>query len=106
MQFLTVLSLVGLALANLDPAFEAPRELISRDLDLSKRACVANGCRCDSRNRQMTVCGACKWTNTDTYVVTTNRVLTNIYECNPSGGCCSYGHGSDCNTGSGRCNVY
>lgn len=58
----------------------------------SKRSCTYNGCKCAKGFPQGQYCG---W----------GTVVTNLgsggdfedaYECNPSGGCCDYGHRDDC----------
>ncbi len=114
MRVSILLSLIPLALAIATPEdtkapFEvaAPIEeaaLEARDLEpLDKRACTGS-CKCVSGLRQGQYCGACKWKGN--YVITSGRVLNHVYECSPSGACCSYGKGSDCNTGSGRCGPY
>ena len=72
---------------------------------LNKRACSYNGCKCNSRGKQLTVCGNCVWSDTGKYVVTSKRKNNHIYECSPSGSCCDYGVGSDCGSGSARCKV-
>ncbi|KAJ0162089.1 hypothetical protein CTA2_5131 [Colletotrichum tanaceti] len=55
---------------------------------LEKRACNYNGCKCKPA-----------------YVVTTKRVSNHIFECSPSGNCCSYGYASDCGGSGARCRV-
>ncbi|KAF6828037.1 mold-specific M46 protein [Colletotrichum plurivorum] len=70
---------------------------------VEKRACKENGCKCNSRGKQLTICGACVWTDTKMYAITTKRVDSHIYECSPGGKCCDYGYAKDCGTGSGRC---
>lgn len=80
------------------------RDLVAEADPLAKRACVSNGCKCVKGLRQGQYCGACKWKGD--YVISAKRTLNHIYECSPSGGCCSYGRASDCNTGSGRCGPY
>ncbi|KAL0942368.1 uncharacterized protein CTRU02_200254 [Colletotrichum truncatum] len=72
---------------------------------LDKRACTYNGCKCNSRGRQLTVCGNCVWSDTRNYVVTSKRDPKKIYECSKTGRCCVYGGASDCGTGSARCIV-
>ncbi|EUC33383.1 hypothetical protein COCVIDRAFT_49543, partial [Bipolaris victoriae FI3] len=70
---------------------------------LGKRACSYNGCKCNSRGKQLTVCGNCVWSDNNAYVVTTKRVSTHIFECAPNGNCCDYGKASDCGSASARC---
>jgi hypothetical protein len=72
---------------------------------LDKRACSYNGCKCNSRGEQLTVCGNCVWSDTGAVIVTTKRVATHIYECAPDGDCCDYGVASDCGSSSARCLV-
>lgn len=117
MRFTTALSVLLLALhaeATALPdessdaavmAFVEERDITPATNLLDKRACTYNGCKCNSRGKQLTVCGNCVWSDTGKYVVTAKRVNGNIYECSPSGSCCSYGKGSDCGSGSARCKV-
>lgn len=77
--------------------------LDARSEPLEKRACKENGCKCNSRGKQLTICGACIWTDTKKYAITAKRVDNHIYECSPGGKCCDYGYAKDCGTGSGRC---
>ncbi|KAK2019183.1 hypothetical protein LZ32DRAFT_598715 [Colletotrichum eremochloae] len=121
MRFATVLSLFFLAMTaragvpqQAEPYALAERadsdELMAllerkEELGLEKRACSYNGCKCNSRGRQLTVCGNCVWSDNGAYVVTTKRVSNHIFECSPSGGCCSYGYASDCGSSGARCRV-
>ncbi|KAK4169878.1 hypothetical protein QBC43DRAFT_352110 [Cladorrhinum sp. PSN259] len=73
--------------------------------NLTKRACDYNGCKCNSRGRQLTVCGNCVWDDTEAFVVTKKRKLTHIFECSKSGDCCSYGYAKDCGGSSARCKI-
>lgn len=66
------------------------------------RACVANGCKCAIGLKQGVYCGNCV-VGAGTYAVSTKRVRTHAFECNPSGGCCDYGVASDCGKSSARC---
>ncbi|GJC89192.1 hypothetical protein ColLi_12030 [Colletotrichum liriopes] len=75
------------------------------ELSLEKRACNYNGCKCNSRGKQLTVCGNCVWSDNGAYVVTTKRVSNHIFECSPSGNCCSYGYATDCGGSGARCRV-
>ncbi|PKS12438.1 hypothetical protein jhhlp_000644 [Lomentospora prolificans] len=118
MRFSAIASvlLFGLS-ANANPAAEAANELLApveaRGVDpvtpnnplLAKRECIYNGCRCDSRGRQLTVCGNCVWTDTGSYAVTKLRKDNHIYECSPSGDCCDYGVGNDCGSGGAQCKI-
>jgi len=71
--------------------------------ELVPRTCVANGCKCVKGLAQGQYCGNCHFANGD-WVITEKRISDNIYECNPSGGCCDYGKGKDCGKGAGgRC---
>lgn len=70
---------------------------------LEKRACSYNGCKCNSRGKQLTVCGNCVWRNNNTYVVTSMRVNNHSFECSPNGNCCDYGYAKDCGSASARC---
>lgn len=73
-------------------------------LQLEKRACSKNGCKCVKGLRQGQYCGACKWKGN--WVISAKRNLKHVYECSSNGACCDYGTGSDCNTGGGRCGPY
>ncbi|KAK1566279.1 uncharacterized protein LY79DRAFT_572350 [Colletotrichum navitas] len=75
------------------------------ELGLEKRACSYNGCKCNSRGKQLTVCGNCVWSDNGAYVVTTKRVSDHIFECSPDGRCCSYGYAKDCGGSGARCRV-
>ncbi|CRK31248.1 hypothetical protein HYQ45_015324 [Verticillium longisporum] len=70
---------------------------------LEKRACVYNGCRCNSRGRQFRSCGNCVWTNNGEWAISVKRDLTHVYECAPDGNCCDYGYARDCGGASARC---
>ncbi|KAI5839129.1 hypothetical protein DFP73DRAFT_484570 [Morchella snyderi] len=61
--------------------------------ELDKRQCTP-GCSCRVGTVQGQYCGAC-------YAVTSctssqSRCWTDVHECNPQGGCCSYGHRNSC----------
>lgn len=122
MRFTTTLSVLLLALHAEAIAFpgEDPEAAIIPSIEgrdasfddvspasplLTKRACKYNGCKCNSRGKQLTVCGNCVWSDTGKPVVTKKRKNSHIYECSPSGRCCDYGVGSDCGSGSARCKV-
>jgi hypothetical protein len=66
------------------------------------RSCSSNGCVCVKGLKQGVYCGNCV-VGAGTYAVKTKRVVKNAFECNPSGGCCSYGFANDCGTKSARC---
>ncbi|KAK4136075.1 hypothetical protein BT67DRAFT_440226 [Trichocladium antarcticum] len=104
---LTLLSAAAGLASPVDDDAAVPMEArsdIGNPAALHKRACVANGCKCVTGLRQGQYCGACVWKGS--YVITAKRVRNHIYECTPTGGCCSYGRASDCNTGQGRCGPY
>ncbi|KAF6812312.1 hypothetical protein CSOJ01_05182 [Colletotrichum sojae] len=78
--------------------------LDTRGEPIEKRACKENGCKCNSRGKQLTICGACIWTDTKKHAITGQagrqphlRVLAGGAKC------CDYGYAKDCGTGSGRC---
>ncbi|KAL8364962.1 hypothetical protein RB595_003989 [Gaeumannomyces hyphopodioides] len=100
-------SLLGVEARDADePVLE--REVMDLAGKMVKRACdYSVNCKCDSRGKQLTVCGNCRWNSgTGPYVVTRNRKLNHIYECSKDGTkCCSYGPANDCGTSSGRCIV-
>ncbi|KAM0278834.1 hypothetical protein ACHAQH_004910 [Verticillium albo-atrum] len=73
---------------------------------LEKRACVYNGCRCNSRGRQFRSCGNCVWTNNGEWAISVKRDLTHVYECAPDGNCCDYGYARDCGGASARCYLH
>ncbi|KXJ85333.1 hypothetical protein Micbo1qcDRAFT_112340, partial [Microdochium bolleyi] len=70
---------------------------------LTARACVANGCKCKVGLPQGQYCGNCVLRSDGSWAITAKRVSTHIYECNPSGGCCSYGYAGDCGGLNARC---
>ncbi|KAK3990408.1 hypothetical protein QBC44DRAFT_307510 [Cladorrhinum sp. PSN332] len=114
MHFSTAISLLsivaGLAVAAPGPEAESlalpvPFVEVDESGSLTKRACSYNGCKCNSRGKQLTVCGNCVWSDNNAYVVTTKRVSNHIFECSPSGSCCSYGYAKDCGSASARCKV-
>ncbi|KAF6794664.1 hypothetical protein CSOJ01_13613 [Colletotrichum sojae] len=70
--------------------------------ELAGRACTYNGCQCVSGLSQGVYCVNCV-VGAGTYAVKTKRVRTHAFECNSSGGCCSYGVASDCGTSRARC---
>ncbi|KAK4463928.1 hypothetical protein QBC42DRAFT_57507 [Cladorrhinum samala] len=117
MHFSTVISLLsivaGVAVAapggevESSPALPVPfvEPEVEEAANLTKRACSYNGCKCNSRKKQLTVCGNCVWSDNGAYVVTTKRKADHIFECSPSGNCCDYGYASDCGSASARCKV-
>ncbi len=70
---------------------------------LAARACNYNGCKCNSRGKQLTVCGNCRWLDKREFVVTKKRVQDHIFECSPKGDCCDYGFAKDCGGKKARC---
>ncbi|KAI1841410.1 hypothetical protein JX265_007441 [Neoarthrinium moseri] len=62
------------------------------DVPLAKRACKSNGCKC-AKVKQGQYCGMC---DAVTVAGTGGNFHTDIYECNPQGGCCWYGPSSTC----------
>lgn len=90
-----------LAVGEIQPGVEARGEVLGGHL--KKRACVANGCKCDSRGKQFHSCGNCVWTNNGAWVVTKKRVANHIFECAPNGDCCDYGAADDCGGPNARC---
>lgn len=88
-----------------------PRDDISMDahsdleaLPLEKRACTANGCKCRSGFAGV-YCAQC--VSGGSYIVTDighPSSLSDVYQCDGSGGCCDYGKASACASGAtGRC---
>ncbi len=61
--------------------------------DLTKRACKNNGCKCKVRTPQGQYCGRC---SAVTDRGTNGWYTRDIFECNPEGGCCTYGLNTDC----------
>lgn len=61
-------------------------------MPIEKRACKYNGCTCQ-KVQQGQYCGWCAAVLT---AGTGGNFHTDIYECNPSGGCCWYGPSSTC----------
>ena len=100
-----VLALVAEVSEPQTGAFELAER--SNIVDVTKRACNANGCKCDTtkpRKPQGQFCGGCKWSD-GSYVITKKRVISHVYECNKNGGCCDYGFAKDCegDKPGGRC---
>jgi hypothetical protein len=95
----TVLGLLNAgALALPDPAAAAVAEpdAAATELDLEERAgCKKVGCNCVGAH-QGQYCGYCA-------AVRGNYVWDSVYECNPSGGCCSYGYRKSCHNVAGPC---
>lgn len=72
---------------------------------LDLRSCTYNGCECNSRGEQLTVCGNCVWNDGAGYIVTTKRVGNHIFECSLTDSCRDYGVARDCGTASARCKI-
>ncbi|KAL2265828.1 hypothetical protein VTJ83DRAFT_6928 [Remersonia thermophila] len=117
MQLSLALTLLTAALGLASPVedvFPAPQAIaetreVARDLSaanplVEKRACTANGCKCMKGLRQGQYCGNCVWKGS--WVITAKRNANHVYECNPQGGCCSYGAASDCGSLKARCGPY
>ncbi|KAL1868444.1 hypothetical protein VTK73DRAFT_3652 [Phialemonium thermophilum] len=95
-----------LAIAEIEPGVsEREFEATKAALKLKGRACVYNGCRCDSRGKQFHSCGNCVWTSNGAWVITKKRVADHIFECAPNGDCCDYGYAKDCGTSGARCYI-
>lgn len=90
MHFTTVISNLLLALnvgATALPS-ENPADLVAdaverRDVTpatplLEKRACNYNGCKCNSRGQQLTVCGSCIWPNTGASLSEVSRLSSGV----------------------------
>ncbi|OLN86680.1 hypothetical protein CCHL11_03855 [Colletotrichum chlorophyti] len=92
--------LIALAASSAHAFAKEPREALPAEL--SGRACTYNGCQCVSGLSQGVYCGNCV-VGAGTYAVRTKRVRNHAFECNSSGGCCSYGAASDCGTSRARC---
>ncbi|KAK4443788.1 hypothetical protein QBC34DRAFT_416359 [Podospora aff. communis PSN243] len=106
MRFSLVLLALPAAMALAEPPTEGatPVDSVREPRSLTGRACVYNGCKCDTtRNRkpQGQFCGGCRWPD-GAYVITAKRDNTHVYECSPSGSCCDYGFARDCGN-NGRC---
>jgi len=61
--------------------------------DLEKRACRKNGCKCKKGTKQGQYCGLC---DAVTAAGSGGFFTRDIFECNPSGGCCDYGTSTVC----------
>ncbi|KAL0937327.1 mold-specific m46 protein [Colletotrichum truncatum] len=85
------------------PVFEELVEKRDGPFSLQKRECKYNGCKCNSRGLQLTICGACKYADTKKYAISAKRVDNHIYECSPGGKCCDYGYAKDCGKSNQRC---
>jgi hypothetical protein len=74
--------------------------LEARDGVLEKRACMYNGCQCRSGMKQGQYCYGC---NVVPNVGDTNAWNTPyngwVFECSPSGKCCTYGPRTSCKGG-------
>lgn len=100
MRLSLVLSLASLALATANP--EPAADLLTRDSELTRRDCKANGCKCVSGLTAGIYCGNCV-VGAGTYAIKSKRVESHVYQCNASGGCCDYGAASDCGGKNARC---
>ncbi|KFY64815.1 hypothetical protein V496_03006 [Pseudogymnoascus sp. VKM F-4515 (FW-2607)] len=63
---------------------------------LEKRACEKNGCKCAKNTPQGAYCGLCE------EVTESGKggfYTRDIFECSPSGSCCSYGAATVCKSG-------
>ncbi|RJE21109.1 hypothetical protein PHISCL_06543 [Aspergillus sclerotialis] len=58
---------------------------------LDKRACRNVGCKCAKGTKQGQYCGI-----SSAVTVLGSGGIEDIYECNSSGGCCSYGPADKC----------
>ncbi|KAI5842358.1 hypothetical protein BZA05DRAFT_449140 [Tricharina praecox] len=85
-------------------------QLLRRDAapapELSKRACINNGCKCYPVSNPGVYCWGCGYITdvgrTSAYPGTDYRDWA--FECNTRGGCCAYGPSSKCNNGdTGTC---
>lgn len=86
------------------PAKERGR-LAPQGLDLTKRACSYNGCTCQSGYAGV-YCANCVGSDGEYVVIElgSSGSISDVYQCNGSGGCCDYGYASDCANGAtGRC---
>ena len=73
-------------------------------VELAPRACDPNGCKCVKGLPQGQYCGNCVLTkDLNTWVISKKRVNNHVFECNPRGGCCSYGYAKDCGGPKARC---
>jgi hypothetical protein len=105
-------SAIILLLASVAAAVSLDHPVAARDAEvearealpvqLTPRSCTSNGCKCVSGLTQGVYCGNCV-VGAGTYAIKTKRVATHAFDCNPTGGCCSYGYASDCGTKSARC---
>ena len=119
MRFSVLISLIPLAAAVTTPVdTRAPAAVaepadgenlvaVARDLlPLEKRDCDP-GCKCVKGLRQGQYCGTCRLNGgTGAYVISSGRVAGNVYECAPTGKCCTYGRANDCGRGDDRCGPY
>lgn len=106
MKLLPLLLFTSLPLAiSLNSQQQPESDIEAHDASPAKlfeRSCSSNGCACVKGLKQGVYCGNCV-VGAGTYAVKTKRVAKDAFECNPSGGCCSYGVASDCGTKSARC---
>ncbi|KFZ15652.1 hypothetical protein V502_05485 [Pseudogymnoascus sp. VKM F-4520 (FW-2644)] len=78
---------------NVQAKIRHDQGLMNRGLDtasagLEKRACEKNGCKCAKNTPQGAYCGLCKAVTESGKGAFYTR---DIFECSPSGACCSYG---------------
>ncbi|KAK6860166.1 hypothetical protein PG990_012532 [Apiospora arundinis] len=67
-------------------------DLAANDLPLEKRACTGS-CKCAKGTKRGQYCGMCSQV---LYSGSGFDYANDIFECNPDGGCCSYGKSSTC----------
>ncbi|OBT69348.1 hypothetical protein VE03_01063 [Pseudogymnoascus sp. 23342-1-I1] len=92
---------VGDAPLDVQAKIRRDQDLMDRGLDvpgvdLEKRACEKNGCKCAKDTPQGAYCGLCE------AVIDSGDggfYTRDIFECSPSGSCCSYGSTIVCKSG-------
>lgn len=105
MRLINLLTLAGAALTAATPIQEpASADVLPREAlpaELFARQCTA-GCSCVRGLPAGVYCGNCV-VGAGTFAVSSGRNRRHAYQCNASGGCCSYGAANDCGTSSARC---
>ncbi|KAK8016403.1 hypothetical protein PG993_014592 [Apiospora rasikravindrae] len=71
---------------------DASNEIVAMNLPLEKRACTGS-CKCAKGTKRGQYCGMCSQV---LYSGSGFDYQNDIFECNPEGGCCSYGKSSTC----------
>jgi len=85
-----IASIVGFMSAAANPVANADAD-VSIPLELEKRACSYNGCKCKVGTRAGLYCGYC-----DAVTNSGSGLFSDVFQCNSKGGCCDYGPRKSC----------